>query len=154
MKLGLDVHNYLQDKAIKHEIFLIDEPAKTAKRAAAILGLKLQEIVKSIILKIDDKPFNAIIPGNKKVSLKKVKNLFADAKIKLVNSDEAVDLTGYMLGATPPVAHKASTQTIIDESLMGNEVLYTGSGELNAMLKIRPEDLVEVTEAIVADISE
>lgn len=154
MKLSVDVHNFLQNEQVKHEIVLSSEPVKSAKSASAILGLKTHEIAKSIIVLVDDKPVNIIIPGDRMVSLKKLKNLFSDSKVRLANQKEAVDSTGYMIGATPPVAHADDLKTIIDHSCMDASVLYTGGGEPNAILKIRPEDLKTVTTALEADISE
>ena len=154
MRLSVDVHNFLQNKEIQHEIFLASEPVKTAERASAILGLKPAEIAKSIILSIDGKPVNAVIPGNRNVSMTKIKTLFSDSIIRMADSRLAVDSTGYMIGSTPPVAHHGELRTIIDVRLMKNGVLYTAGGEPNAVLKIRPEDLKKATSALEADISE
>jgi Cys-tRNA(Pro) deacylase len=154
VKLSVDVHNFLHNEQIMHEIFLTPQPVKTAKRASAILGLNPSEIAKSVIILVDESPVNAIVPGNKNVSIRKLKNLFSDSKVKLADARQAVDCTGYVIGATPPVAHAGSVKTIIDHNCMGANVLYTGGGELNAILKIRPNDLKIATGALEADICE
>lgn len=154
MRLSVDVHNFLQNKEIQHEIFLSSEPVKTAERASVILGLKPCEIAKSIILLIDETAVNAIIPGDRNVSITKLKNLFSDSMIKLANTESTVNSTGYMIGSTPPVAYDSDIKTLMDIRLMDNDVLYTGGGEPNAVLKIRPLDLKEATVALEADISE
>lgn len=154
MKLSVDVHNFLQNADVPHEIFLMETPAKSPEQTAAILGLQPKEVVKSTILFIDGKPTNAIIPAHKKVSLDKIKSAFGDSKVELASSKTTVETTGYVLGATPPVAHKNPLRTIIDKDCMNLDVLYTGSGDLNAMLKIRPDDLHRLTDADILDISE
>jgi Cys-tRNA(Pro) deacylase len=154
MKTSVDVHNYLQVEEIPHEIFLINSPAKTAERTAALLGLNLDEVIKSVIFMAKDQPVLLILPGDRKASYKKVKEVLGVSKLRLASSREVTGLTGYVLGATPPLAHQTNLHTLIDQSVFSKDVLYTGGGEINALLKIRPQDLVRATEARVADISE
>lgn len=154
MKTSVDVHNYLQTEEIPHEIFLLKSPTKTAERTAALLGLNLDEVIKSVILIADDKPILAIVPGNRKVSYKKMKDTLRVSRVRLAEPQEVIDLTGYVLGATPPLAHQKKFYTLVDKAAVDKQILYTGCGEVNALLKIRPEDLIEVTEAQVADITE
>ncbi len=140
MKTSVDVHNCLQMEEIPHEIFLLNSPTRTAERTAALLSLNLDEVVKSVIFMAKDRPILVIVPGNRRVSYRKVKDVLGVSKLRLASSQEVIDLTGYVLGATPPLAHRTSLYTLIDESIIGKEVLYTGGGEVNAMLKIRPQD--------------
>lgn len=154
MKTSVDVHNYLQVEEIPHEIFLLNSPAKTAERTAALLGLHLDEVVKSVVFMVKDKPILTIVPGDRRASYKKVKEILGVSKLRLASSQEVTDLTGYVLGATPPLAHRTSLYTLIDQSIVDKKVLYTGGGEVNAMLKIRPQDLIRATEGKVADITE
>ncbi len=154
MRLSVDVHNFLQNEDIQHEFFLMEARAKDDKRNLEVLGLKQKEVVKSIIIFIDGKPFNGIIPFNKKISLKKIRQHYPDSKVEIASPKTMVEMTGYVVGSIPPVAHKTKSTTLIDKDCMKLEVLYTGGGEPNAMLKIRPRDLQGLTGAEVLDISE
>jgi len=154
MKASVDVHNFLQVKEIPHEIFLINSPTRTAERTAAVLGLQLEEVIKSVVFVANSKPVLVILPGDRRASYKKLKNALGASKLKLASGQEVTDLTGYVLGATPPLAHQTDLSTVVDQSVMDKGVLYTGGGEVNALLKIRPQDLVRATEARVADVSE
>lgn len=154
MKTSVDVHNHLQVEEIPHEIFLLQSPAKTADRTAALLGLSLSEVVKSVIFMADSNPILMILPGDRKVSYRKVKDILSVDKLRLASSQEVIDFTGYILGATPPLAHRTNLDTVVDGSIADKDVVYTGGGEVNAMLKIRSEDLIRATEAKVADVSE
>ena len=154
MKASVDVHNFLQVKEIPHEIFLINSPTRTAEKTAAVLGLQLEEVIKSVVFVANSKPVLVILPGDRRASYKKLKNALGASKLKLASGQEVTDLTGYVLGATPPLAHQTDLSTVVDQSVMDKGVLYTGGGEVNALLKIRPQDLVRATEARVADVSE
>ena len=154
MKSSVDVHNHLQVEEIPHEIFLLSSPARTAERSAALLGLNLSEVVKSVVFMTDSKPILVLVPGDRKVNYKKVKNALDVDKLRLASSQEVIDFTGYVLGATPPFAHRTNLSTLVDSSIAGKEVVYTGGGEINAMLKIRSQDLIRATNAEIADVSE
>ncbi|MDI6891696.1 MAG: YbaK/EbsC family protein [Actinomycetota bacterium] len=154
MKTSVDVHNFLQSLEVPHEIFLLRSPVKTAKGAAVILGLKTSEILKSVLFLADEKPILVILPGDKKVSYKKLKKLLGASRIRLATTREVMNLTGYIIGATPPLAHQTSLLSLIDGDVMKCDVVYTGGGELNAMLKMRAEDLKQVTNGEVVDVAD
>lgn len=152
MKSSVDVHNFLQEKNIKHEIFLLPVSVKTAKRAAALAGLDIKEIAKVTLFFADNKPFCAVTPGHCHLSYQKIKKELGAREIKLSNADSLVQLTDYIVGATPPFAFKQKIETLVDKRLIIQEVVYTGSGELNSMLKIRSKDLIKAAEARIVDI--
>ncbi len=154
MRLSVDVHNFLQNEEVQHEFFVMENRARDEKRNLEVLGLRQSEVVKSIIIFIDGEPFSAVIPFNKEISLKKIKESYPDSKIEFASPKTTVEMTGYVMGSIPPVAHKTKSKTLIDSDCMKLEVLYTGGGEPNAMLKIRPRDLQGLTKARVLDMSE
>lgn len=153
MRNSIDVHNHLQNKEIQHEIFLVEDPIKTAERAAALLRLEPCKVIKSLIFLIDEEPVLVIVPGNRRACYKKLKNSLGASKVIFANVQNVVDITGYMIGTTPPVAHQTVLRTLIDRRVLIEDVIYTGGGELNAILKIRSQDLEKVTNAQIADVS-
>lgn len=154
MRSSVDVHNLLEDQGIRHEIFLVESPAKTAERAAALLQLKPSEVAKSVLFLAEAQPVLVILPGSKRVNYKKLKKVLGTNKVYLAEARQVVDLTGYVLGATPPLAHENKVRTLMDRSLLEVEVLYTGGGEPNAMLKIKPQDLKKVTAAEIVEVAQ
>jgi prolyl-tRNA editing enzyme YbaK/EbsC (Cys-tRNA(Pro) deacylase) len=57
-----------------------------------------------------------------------------------------------MASALPPVGHKAELPAYIDYYTLREDVVYTGSGELTAILKIRSYDLVRATGGETVDV--
>jgi len=142
MRTSVDVHNYLQGIEMPHEIFLLERPAKTAERAAALLGLHPSEIVKVVVFMVDDKPLAVLLPGNRRVNYARLKKHAGTKNVRLASHAELLELTDYPIGATPPVALKEDVPVCLDEALERAEILYTAAGELNAILKVRCRDLV------------
>ena len=127
--------------------------ARSAAGVAAVLGLDIAKIAKVIVFLADDeKPLMAVIPGNTKVDQQKLKKVVDAKKLRLATPEQIVELTGYLIGATPPVALAKEMQVYIDLHTLREEVLYIGGGELNSILKIRSYDLVRIVEGDIVDI--
>jgi len=154
MRTSVDLHNFLQSREVPHEISLVEMPARTAAMAAASLGLDQSEIGKTLIVEIDGNPAVVIIPGDRRVDAKKLKRITGASKVKFVDSNEAVNLTGYVLGGTPPVAHASEMAIYMDHRLLGVPLLYTSGGQVNTILKIRPVDLIEAGNAQIVDVAD
>lgn len=154
MRTSVDLHNFLQSREIPHEISLIETPTKTVAMAAASLGLDQSEIGKTLIIEIDGNAVVVMVPGDRRVDVKKLKKITGGNNVKLVDPDEAVSLTGYVLGGTPPVAHANDMPVYLDLRLLGVPVLYTSGGQMNTILKIRPVDLIEVGNAQIVDVAD
>lgn len=145
------IEEYLESKGLWHEFIEKEETVHTADAAKAT-GLELARITKSLVLKTEEGPVMAIIPGNRKLSFDKLRKIVG--KARLVPFDEAKNYSGYEPGATPMIHHKVQMKVIIDESLLSNEIIYGGGGSRNKLLGMKVKDIVEENKAIVADITQ
>ncbi len=153
MKTSIDIHNFLTSKGVAHEIFPTSRPVKSIREASALLGLKLDEMVKCILVKADEKFVMLLLLGKDRVSLKKVARHLKVKEVKLATPEETVKLTGYRLGTTPPCDFSTSLPCLIDREVLKKEVIYTGGGEPTVFLKIKSIDVLKLTEGEVADIA-
>ncbi|MHB8841910.1 MAG: aminoacyl-tRNA deacylase [Candidatus Aquicultor sp.] len=154
MRTSVDLHNYLQSLEVPHEISLVEMPARTAAMAAMSLGLDQSEIGKTLIVEADGNPLVAMIPGSRRLDVRKLKAIIGVSKIKLVEPEDAVSLTGYILGSIPPLAHANEMPIYIDLRLLSIPVIYTCGGQTNAVLKIKPTDLISAGNAQIVDIAD
>ncbi len=154
MKTVVDVHNVLGEKNIPHEVIPLSCPTSSAERMSEILNLSPSAVIKSVLFIIDGGPLLVLLSAKKRVCYKKLKRAVEASSLRLATPQELVDITGYMLGATPPVAHKVSIRTIMDEELNMQNVIYTSAGELNTVLKMRASDLKEAACAEAYNLTE
>ncbi len=153
LRSTIDVHNFLQTENIAHEFYKMPHSARSAEGVAAVLGLEIAQVAKAIVFLADDeRPIMAVIPGNLKVDQQKLKKAAGAKKLRLATPEQIVELTGYLIGATPPVALAKEMPVYIDLHALKEEVLYVGGGEPNSILKIRSYDLVRVVEGDIEDI--
>lgn len=154
MRTSVDLHNFLQSREVPHEISVVEMPARTVSMAAATLGLDESEIGKTLIVQTDDSAVVAMLPGNRRLDVRKLKKITGANKIKLVDTEELVNLTGYVLGSIPPLAHAKEMPVYVDHRLLRIPVIYTCGGQSNAVLKIKPIDLISAGNAQIVDIAD
>lgn len=152
MRTSVDVHNYLQSSEVPHEIFLLETHAKTAHRAAALLGLPPSQITKVILFMVNNRPLAVLLPGDRRVHYGTLKKEARTRNVRLATHAELLEMTDYPIGATPPVALKEDVPVWVDAEVARREILYSAAGELNAMLKVRCEDLLQLLKAQIVSL--
>ncbi len=153
MYSSLNVHNRLQELDVPHELFKLSGKAHSLQRAMAALGLELSELAVVHLYRLDGQPVMVIMSGDRRVDESKLRQVSGASEVELVPRDEIPSLTGYIAEALPPVAHKIEMPAYIDYNALRDDVVYTGSGELSAILKIRSYDLVRATGGETVDIA-
>lgn len=119
---------------------------RTAEEAANALGCTVDQIAKSLIFKgkTSQNPILIIASGTNRVNEKVVKEHLGQ-KLEKANADFVLENTGYAIGGIPPIGHKNSIITLIDEDLMKLEEIWAAAGTPNAVFKLTPNILSEIT---------
>jgi prolyl-tRNA editing enzyme YbaK/EbsC (Cys-tRNA(Pro) deacylase) len=65
--------------------------------------------------------------------------------ITRADADFVREATGFAIGGVPPVAHKTKPVVLIEESLMQFDEIWAAAGTPNAVFRLTPADLVELT---------
>lgn len=149
----MDLETYLKSHNVWYR--LTDKPETIHTKDAALhTGLELERVTKSLVFLADGRPVLVIIPGNRRVSMAKLRELLHTHDITLVSFEKAKEYSGYDPGGTPPVNHKNVTKTIIEKTLLDFETIYGGGGTRTTLIEIKPEDVVRLNKAVVADVVE
>ena len=142
----------LQAQAHPHAPVLLSDAARTAQQAADALGVVVGQIAKSIIFRrsSDDVAVLVVTAGDRRVDEAKVAALVGP----LGRADAAFvkARTGYSIGGVPPIAHASASVTLIDQTLFRFEEIWAAAGHPHAVFKLRPQDLVRLSAAPVADV--
>jgi prolyl-tRNA editing enzyme YbaK/EbsC (Cys-tRNA(Pro) deacylase) len=54
----------------------------------------------------------------------------------------------------PPFGHRRKMRTLVDPAVTRLEVIFGGGGDIDAMMRLTPSELLRVTEAEVVDVSD
>ena len=144
----------LQAAGHDHGPVMLDDAARTAQQAADALGVQVGQIAKSIIFrrKDDDAVVLVITSGDRRVDEKKVAALVG--KISRADAEFVRARTGFAIGGVSPVAHATPAVTLIDRELFRFDEIWAAAGHPHGVFKLRPDDLVRLTGAPVADIDQ
>ena len=111
----------------------VEEAAKTVDTAP-------DDLVKNICLMDVKKNLNvAIVKREDRVSTKKIGSVLEIERPKTANPQEIIDKTDYICGGVPSFGYPATF--LIDPRVMEKEVVYSGSGLENSLIKISPMEL-------------
>lgn len=153
MRTCSDVHNYLVEAGVDHEIVQLPALSTTARRAAGLLGVRLHEIVKCLLFITDDGPLVCLVSGDAQVDVDRVRDEAHTGRCTLAPPADVLALTGYRPGAMPPCALDTALPVLADQAIFEQHVLYCGGGTTTTMLKIRSDDLRSLIEPRVAAIA-
>ena len=142
----------LFDNNIK--ISILKKTAKTAKDAAIALNCEIGAIVKSLLLKAENKFVLCLIPGDKKCSLNKLKKAISLKDVCMADAVQVKENTGFSIGGVSPVGHVNKLQILIDKSFDRFVDVFAAAGHPNSIFKISTINLIKITNGKILDISE
>lgn len=145
----------LLDKAgITYKLKPHKRPVYTSQEAAAERGVRLSQIVKTMLLKLPDgQVIVTLLPGNRQLDLKRVRKLVGVRKLSFVKREEVENLTGYIPGAISPLGMNHAYPLYLDETVLKEEWVDISSGEPDAGVELRSADLLRLVQATVATFS-
>ena len=136
------------------EVILLNTSARTALEAASSLNCEVGAIVKSLLFKTEKTYSLCLVAGDRKASLNKIKKTLNIKDVSMASADEVKNITGFTIGGVSPVGHLNKTNIYIDNSLERFEILYAAAGHPNCVFKINYNNLKEITNGLIKEISE
>ncbi len=146
----------LESHGIAYEVqhYAIDEADLSAERAAAALGMPLEQVFKTLLtIGGQTGRMLAMVPAGTEVDLKSLARASGNKKVELAPLKDVLPWTGYIRGAVTPLAVSRSLPVFIDETVIIWQRVGISAGERGVELLLRPEDLLKVTAAEPADIA-
>ncbi len=153
--LALDA---LARAGVEHEVLTYEiDPALTelgyGRAAAAALGQDATSVFKTLVAMVDGKPVVAVVPVTTSVSLKALAVAAGGKRAEMAEPSVAERLTGYVVGGISPLGQRKPLPTVIDESVVLLERMYVSGGRRGLEIGLAPDDLVRLTDAVVAAIA-
>lgn len=93
-----------------------------------------------------------VVPACSEVDLKKAAKALEEKSIELIPVKEINKVTGYVRGGCSPLGIKRVCKIVIDCSVLDHDVVYVSGGRIGCTIRLAPNDLINVTGAIVADV--
>lgn len=123
------------------------------EEAAAALGLRQEQVFKTLVVSVDGALAVAIVPVANRLDLKAIAAAVGGKKATLADPALAEKRTGYVVGGISPVGQRSQIRTVLDESATGYPTIFVSGGRRGFDIEIAPADLVSVTDASTAAIA-
>jgi len=150
----LTLEEYLESKRVWHRFISKPETVHTSD-ASKVSGVDLNQLTKNLIGTTSEGEFVLlIVPGNRRVDLKKTSRILGTKNVSLIPFTEAESISGYPPGGTPSIGHKTRLSVVIDESLMKYETIFCGGGTRDKILELKTQDVISLNNATVGNLTE
>lgn len=91
-----------------------------------------------------DRLIVAIVKGEDKVDMLEVAKVLGIEKPRTATVDKILERTGYPCGGVPSFGYDAIF--LVDPRVMEKEIIYSGGGSENSLLKITPPQLIKANQ--------
>jgi len=150
----VDLEAYLTSSGVWHRFLDKTETVHTSDASNAT-GIELSRITKNLVSKTSTGRYALlVVPGDRRVNLQKAAQALNASNVQLLGFREAEEISGYPPGGTPSIYHKTALDVVVDKSVLAHETLYCGGGTRGRLLELKTEDVLKLTRAVTADISE
>src|SRR5512136_1338106 len=139
----LRVENLLKQHGVNFEV-LRHQPVFTSEEAAAVRGVALSTGAKALICKVDARFVMFVIPGDRKLDSKAIRQALGIHALRFATRDELNDVTGLPPGAVPPFGSLFSLPTYCDTRLAENERINFNAGDRSISVSLRYTDYLQM----------
>ena len=151
-----DLARYIEQHEIEAEILHLQSETPTVAAAAAALGVQPEQIIKSVLFLADGRPVLVVANGLTRVHRKQLADALAMSRrrVKMADGQQVEAITGYPIGAVPPFGHPQRLDTLLDQGVLQEEVVFGGGGEINALMRVTVPELQRATCGRIVDIAD
>ena len=125
----------------------------TAADAAAAIGCTVAQIAKSVVFRSVDQPVLVIASGRNRVDLAKVERALG-LPVDRADPTWVREVTGFIVGAVPPVGHLTQPLTLIDQDLLALDPIWAAAGSPTHVFRTTASALVTLSNGNVADVKQ
>ena len=149
------IARFLEHARIAYEL-VVHEPVMSAAAEARVAGRSPDEVAKTVVLHDGDAYVLAAIPASRRLDLHKLRELLgATRQLRLASEEEiAREFPAFEVGAVPPFGPVVPAAEVIDRDLVAHERILCAAGDHRHSVLVDPREIVRITAATTADISE
>ena len=136
------VRAFLEEARCDSQIKRTEATIFTVSDASAAVGAPEEEILKSILLRVNHGKSYALALMS---GVNKVDTSFAGA-------EECEEWSGFRPGGVPPVGYPEQPQTLLDEDLFSYGTVWAAAGTDHAFFPVAPDELLRITGGEKSDI--
>ena len=126
----------------------------TSEEAARMRGVPLESGAKALVLRSEGKFLMVVIAGDKKIDLKRVKDVIKSKRLSLATHEEALHVTHCTIGSIPPFGNLFSIPVYLDKSLLRNVIINFSAGRHDTSIAMSIADYQKVVKPVLVDVAQ
>lgn len=126
---------FLDEQNVPYEL-VAHEPVYTSEQAAAVRGFSMDQGAKSLLLKVKNSFVLCILPGSKRLDMKKVRSVVGAGDIRFAKPEEVVQIMGCEIGACYPFGNLIDVPMYVDPTLANNDIISFNPGLHDKSIKM------------------
>ena len=130
------------------------EPALTSADAARVRNTPIEQGAKAIILRSEGRFLMCVLPGNKKINLKKIKAVLDSKSVSLATPDEVLKTVHCRIGGVPPFGNLFKIHVYIERSLLLSDKISFNAGMLTRSITMKTEDYLDSVHGTIEEFAE
>jgi Cys-tRNA(Pro)/Cys-tRNA(Cys) deacylase len=150
-----NVTRMLESLGIPFQAFELPAEKLSALEAADFLGVDPALVYKTIVAtrSTSAKPVLALVSAQEEVDLKSLARALGEKKVHLASQKQAEQLTGLQTGGISPLALlQRNFQVVVDDTAQALQEIYISGGQRGLNIRLLTEDIITLTNAMVAPI--
>ncbi len=119
------------------------KPVRNLEELLSAKGLDAGSVVRSVLFRGGSEQFFMLaLAGGGRADWGVLRKHLGERKLRMAEFDEVSEVTGYVVGAVPPIALPETIKILIDDSVDHYESVVIGSGVLGVALALKKVDLM------------
>ncbi|OGE79527.1 MAG: hypothetical protein A2751_00320 [Candidatus Doudnabacteria bacterium RIFCSPHIGHO2_01_FULL_46_14] len=141
------LEKFLKENKIK---FALHEHKKvfTAHDEAQTQHIKTKEIAKVVLVKSDKSFALVIVPAQKYVDFKKVKNALKAKKVSMAKESDITKILKTKVGLIHPFGNLYELPVLLDNSLAKQKKLHASAGSYTESIELKTSDFAKLVQPI------
>lgn len=141
--------HYLQERKIPFSIFQHQNPVNSLEQAAGERKQRPQQVVRSIVFRLAEGEYIMVLmPGPGQVPWKALRHYVNQSRISMATLDELLQATGYRPGTVNPFGLPQPMRVLVDQGVLDQPIVSTGSGQPGLAILIKPEDMLTALDQV------
>jgi prolyl-tRNA editing enzyme YbaK/EbsC (Cys-tRNA(Pro) deacylase) len=135
---------FLNERKIKYRLLPHHQEAKTVALAVLERGVKIEEMIKCILLKDTKNQYIlACATGEAKLNIQSIRNYFKSySRLSFASAEEIDIVLGYQQGSVAPFNLKNNIPIILDDKIKNNTNVNISSGDPTLGLELNLDDFL------------
>jgi len=129
------------------------KPTDRAADEATALGLRPNEVVKTIVVTAGEGNLRVLLPASERIDMHKLRDLLEAGKELHLLSEDALrrDYPEFELGAVPPMGGREDA-VVVDSRVAALDQVVLEAGTHDRSVRVAAADVISLTKARIADI--